>query len=236
MPTLETLQAEYEKLIGKLPNNKKNDVEWISAKLEEYNAWKPVDSTPDEDWNATPEEGMITKPEETEVTKEEVKEEITKTEEVKAVPEAEKKEETKETEEETKEDYLDTVKKLQSFHGITNDEMHNENILKEKYKLKDKEIKVISSFTKKDAKDVDLNLNYHDMPDYIQVIYQKYGFNPEILKNPEAIKKMIIKDPKKPTKEEDLQVHQLTEYYNSLRQESTKNDKTIENPNIVKSL
>lgn len=222
MPTLEHLQAEYAKLIGKLPNNKKNDVEWISNKLAEYESGKEVDSTPDEDGNATPEEGMITKPTE-------------------AIEEAEVepiKEEVKEEKEEKveKETSINSLAKIQAFYGISNEELYNDDILVKKYSLNKKEMSIIRSHTAKEDKDVHLNLNYHDMPDYIQVIYMKYGFNPEILKSEELIRKTIMGNNKASTPDEELMIHQMIEFYNLLRSEATKHDEIAVNPNLVKPL
>jgi len=226
-----TLQEQYTQEIGKLPNNKKNDLERIQAKLDAFRAGDAVDSTPDDDGNETPEEGMITKtPDEEPTPDEEVSEkkaeelamQATKT----ATQAEEKKVELKQTPEAKEHN---TLLKIQAFHGISNEELYNDDILTKKYKLTEKEIATIRTYTSQAEKDIDLNLNYHEMPDYIQVIFNKYGFNGETLKSKEKITALITGG-KEPTEAQELEIHQLVAYYGELRAEAMKEDLILENP------
>lgn len=211
-----TLQEQYTQEIGKLPNNKKNDLERIQAKLDAFRAGDAVDSTPDEDGNDTPEEGMVTKTDEEEQPEETPTKEVEQKVEVKLSPEAKE---------------HNTLLKIQAFHGISNEELYNDDILIKKYKLTEKELKTIRTYTSQAEKDIDLNLNYHEMPDYIQTIFHKYGFNGETIKSKEKITELITGG-KKATEEQELEIHQLVAYYGKLRAEAMKSDIIIENPSI----
>lgn len=216
-----TVQEQYIAEIGKLPNNKKNDLVWLQAKLDEFRSWKSVDSTPDDDWNATPEEWMITKP----VTPEPLSD-------PKDVPEPEVKKDT------VPKDTGQTPKKhrslieIQAFYGITNEELYSDNVLVKKYHLSDEEIQTIRAYTEKSESDIDLNLNYHEMPDYIQVIFNKYGFNWEILKSEKKIREIITANTKETPEEQEKEIHQLIEFYKKLRSEALSQDLIVENPNL----
>jgi len=215
--TLQELQEQYAVEIGKLPNNKKNDIEWIQSKLDEFHAGKEVDSTPDEDGNPTPEEWMITKAVETpkEVPADDiVKETVNPVEVPKPIPVSQEK----------------SVAQIQSFYGITNEELYDDNILTKKFKLSPDEIKAIRTFTEKSEAEIDLNLNYYQMPDYIQTIFHKYGFTGETLKSEAKIKEIIFGGTKNPSEAQELEVHQLMEYYKKLRSDALEWSNILENP------
>jgi hypothetical protein len=127
------------------------------------------------------------------------------------------------------------TKKLQSFHGITTDELYNDEILTKKYGLKKEEINEIRKYTHAETKDVKVQLNPANMPDYIQLAFEKYGINADILSSQKDIEELVYAGKK--TKEGELVVHQLTTYYKKLVAETKNNNiNNPVNPALHKSL
>jgi len=67
-----------------------------------------------------------------------------------------------------------TVPELQSFYGITNDELHSDQILKEKYNLSKEQMQTIRFFTNKAVEKIEIRLDPMDMPDYILKLIERY--------------------------------------------------------------
>lgn len=217
MADLISLQEQYTTEIGKLPNSKKNDAERIQAKLDEKR--NPASNEPTESVEPTSE--PKTEPTESVTPEVESVESIDTNDNRAFVPTPE--------EPKTNEKHISLLQ-IQAFHGITNEELYNDDTLKKKYKLSKDELMIIRSYTKKANKDIDLNLNYHEMPDYIQVLFNKYGITGDTLKDIDKLKEIIFQGSTTPTDAQKLELHQMVEYYNKLRQDATVSSSIVENP------
>ena len=125
-----------------------------------------------------------------------------------------------------------TVVQIQAMYGITNDELYNDQILKEKYKLSPEQMNTVRSFSAKKDHTIDLNLNYHQMPDYIQALFNKYGFNGDILKDPAKIEATILGNSETPSDIQQQEIHQMNAYYAELKKNDVSASTIIENPGL----
>lgn len=195
---LNEIRAKYLEVVGaEVPVNMKNNAEWMQKKIAEKT-------------NTTQEEAK----EDGEKSTESVE-----SEEVKPEPKAEPEADRGRPE-------LESVRAIQEYFGLLNVDLRNKEKLS-KCDMYDSERKIIEEFTSSDLKDIDIVISKVELPDYLQPVFERYGINPEIMKDQKKLRECIMEGAetdaqKKQAEEYITQVTDYLEYYIDMKRKGLK--------------